>query len=72
MFKTETRIWLEHVPTLIEFLGDNWTIPILYVLFYLNSILIIHLNHSNRIRNEQVMVKIRRLVKTEQGVPVHV
>ena len=33
-----------------------------------------HFNHSNRIRNEQVMVKIQKLVETgkaEQGVPVH-
>ena len=44
------------------------------VWFYLKCILIIHLNHSNRIRNEQVMANIRNLVetgKTEQGVPVH-
>ena len=33
-----------------------------------------HFNHSNRIRNEQVMAKIQKLVETgkaEQGVPVH-
>ena len=46
-----------------------------YVWFSLNSILIGHLNHSNRIRNEQVMAKIRKLVETgkpEQVVPVQV
>ena len=37
--------------------------------FSLKASLIIHLNHSNRIRNEKVMAKIRTLVKTEQGVP---
>ena len=42
------------------------------VWFSLKSSLIIHLNHSNRIRNEQVLAKIRKLVKIEQGVPVHV
>ena len=36
----------------------------LYVWFSLKSILISHLNHSNRIRNEQVMAKIRKLVET--------
>ena len=49
-------------------------VPIDYVWFYLKSILIGHLNHSNRIRNEQIMAKIRKLVRTgkaEQGVPVH-
>ena len=40
--------------------------------FSLKSILIIHLNHSNQIRNEQFMAKIRTLVKKEQGVPVQV
>ena len=49
-------------------------VPIDYVWFSLKSILIGHLNHSNRIRNEKVMAKIRKLVrigKAEQGVPVH-
>ena len=44
-----------------------------YDLFSLKSILIGHLNHSNRIRNEQVMAKIRKLVETgkpEQVLPV--
>ena len=36
------------------------------VWFSLKSILIIHLNHLNRIRNEQVMAKIRKLVETEK------
>ena len=47
------------------------TIPISLGLVLL---LIGHLNHSNRIRNEKVMAKIQKLVetgKTEQGVPVH-
>ena len=47
----------------------------LYFWFSLKSILISYLNHSNRIRNEQVMAKIQKLVetgKTEQGVSVHV
>ena len=37
--------------------------PILHVLFSLKSILRSHLNHSNRIRNEQVMAKIRKLIE---------
>ena len=36
------------------------------VWFSLKSILISHLNHSNRIRNEQVMAKIRKLVEIEK------
>ena len=50
-------------------------IPIKYVWFSLNSILRSHLNHSNRIRNEQVMANLRKLVETEkpeQVVPVQV
>ena len=39
------------------------------VWFSLKSSLIIHLNHSKRIRNEKVMAKIRTLVQIEQGVP---
>ena len=35
-------------------------IPINYVWFSLKSILRSHLNHSNRIRNEQVMAKIQK------------
>ena len=34
-----------------------------YVLFSLKSTLISHLNHSNRIRNEQVMAKLQKLVE---------
>ena len=76
MFKNRTRNWLEHGPTLSEFLGhiesefegtyfqDFW--------FSLKSILISHLNHSNRIINERVMAKLRTLVKTEHGVPIQV
>ena len=36
------------------------------VWFSLKSLLTINLNHSHRIRNEQVMAKIRTLVKTEK------
>ena len=42
------------------------------VWFSLKSSLIRNLNHSNQIRNEHVMSKIRTLVKREQGVPVQV
>ena len=79
MFKTETKVWLEHGPTLSEFLGhlktefDDTYFPDVW--FSLKSILMSPLNHSNRIRNEQVMAIIQKLVeigKTEQGVPVHV
>ena len=59
MLKTENRIWLAHGPTLSEFLSylelefDN---IYFYVDCYsLKSVLIGHLNHSIRIRNEQVM-----------------
>ena len=45
------------------------TMSISECLVLLKSSLSIHLNHSNRIRNEKVMAKIRTLVKTEQGVP---
>ena len=50
-------------------------IPINYFLFSLKSILRSHLNHSNRIINEQVMATLRKLVETgkpEQVVPVQV
>ena len=50
-------------------------IPIKYVWFFLKSILCSHLNHSNRIRNEQVMAKLQKLVeigKPEQVVPIQV
>ena len=77
MFKAGTRIWLAHGPTLSTFLGhlgsefgDAYSLS----WFSLKSVLRSNLNHSNRIRNEQVMAKIRKLVetgKTEQGVPVH-
>ena len=36
------------------------------VWFYLKSILTRNLNHSNRIRNEQVMAKIQKLVEIEK------
>ena len=43
--------------------------PISGCLVLLEVFSISHLNHSNRIINEQVMAKIRTLVKIEQGVP---
>ena len=69
MLKNRTRNWLEHSPTLSEFLGHiesefEGTYFRMFG-FSLKSSLISNLNHSNRIRNDQVMVKIRTLVKTE-------
>ena len=52
-----------------------WKIHIKYVWFSLKSMLIGHLNHSNRIINEKVMAKIQKLVeigKPQQVVPVQV
>ena len=73
MFKAGTRIWLAHGPTLSKFLGnlrsefgDAYSLS----LFPLKSILRSHLNHSNRIRNEQVMAKIPKLVETGNRVAV--
>ena len=66
MSKAGTRIWLAHGPTLSEFLGhleqefDNYYSLILVLLEVYHS----HLNHSNRIRNEEVMAKIQKLVET--------
>ena len=77
MFKAGTRIWLAHGPTLSDSLGNlgsEFCNSYSLFLFSLKSILRSHLNHSNRIRKEQVMAKIRKLVETgkaEQGVPVH-
>ena len=54
-------------------LSQNLEILIKHVLFFLNYILSGHLNHSNRIINEQVMAKIPKLVETgkpEQVLPV--
>ena len=45
-------------------------IPIKKVLFSLKSSLRSHLNHSNRIRNEQVMAKLRKLVEIGNRVAV--
>ena len=69
MIKTEIKIWLAHGSNLSEFVShieqefDN-------VYFYIDgcpkSILISHLNHSNRIRNEQVMAFSCQLV----GLPM--
>ena len=70
MIKTDIRIWLAHGPTLSEFLShleqefDN--VNSIYGWFSLNSILIGHLNHSNRIRNEQIMTFSCQLV----GLPM--
>ena len=66
MIKTEIRIWLAHGPTLSEFL-KNLEQEFDNIYFYmdgysLKSILIGHLNHSNRIRNEQVMAFTCQLV----------
>ena len=72
MFKAGTRIWLAHGPTLSEFLGklgsefgDSYSLS-----FVPKSFLRSHLNHSNRIRNEQVMTKIPKLVETGNRVAV--
>ena len=78
MFKAGTIIWLAHGPTLSEFLGNFGSEfgDAYYLSFVpLKSILRSHLNHSNRIRNEQVMAKIPKLVEIGNRaavVPVHV
>ena len=78
MTKADAGIFLAHGPTLSEFLGhlgSEFDNSYLLILFSLKSILRSHLNHSNQIRNEEVMAKIRKLVETgkpEQVVPVHV
>ena len=67
LIKTEIRIWLAHGPNLSEFLShleqefDN-------VYFYMNgsNLIIDHLNHSNRIKSEQVMAFAFQLV----GLPM--
>ena len=59
MIKTEIRIWLTHGPTLSEFLSHFGWSSLKYILIY-------HLNHSNRIRNEQVMAFAFQLV----GLPM--
>ena len=73
MFKAGTRIWLSHGPTLSEFLGNLgsefcYSYSLSFVPF--KSSLRSHLNHSNRIRNEQVMAKIPNLVETGNRVAV--
>ena len=73
MFKAGTRIWLAHGPTLSDLLGNfrsEFGDAYSLILFPLNSILRSHLNHSNRIRNEQVMAKIPKLVETGNRVAV--
>ena len=78
MSKADAGIFLAHGPTLSEFLGhlrSEFDDSYFLILFSLNSILRSHLNHSNRIRNEEVIAKIRKLVETgkpKQVVPVHV
>ena len=66
MSNVGTRIYLAHDPTLNDFLGriepefdDDYS----YVWFSLKSIVHSHLNHSNRIRNEEVMAEIQKLVE---------
>ena len=73
MFKAGTRIWLVHGPTLSEFLGNlrsEFCDAYSLILFPLKSSLCSYLNHSNRIRNEQVMAKIQKLVETGNRVAV--
>ena len=73
MSKADAGIFLAHGPTLSEFLGhlgSEFDDPYFLILFSLKSILRSHLNHSNRIRNEEVMAKIQKLVET--GKPEHV
>ena len=67
MSKAGTRIWLAHGPTLSQFLGhlesefdDTYFLSFVLLEVYLRS----HLNHSNRIRNEEVIAKIQKLVET--------
>ena len=71
IIKTEIRIWLSHGPNLSEFLSHlEQELHNVYIYIYrwfsLKSILIGHLNHSNRIRNEQVMAFSCKLV----GLPM--
>ena len=70
MIKTEIRIWPAHGPTLSEFWihleARSSQCLFLYGWFYLKSILIGSFNHSNRIRNEQVMAFSCQLV----GLPM--
>ena len=70
MIETEIRIWLAHDPTLSDFLSyleQEFDNIYLYMDGYsLKSILIGHLNHSNRIRNEKVMAFSCQLV----GLPM--
>ena len=73
MSKAGTRIWLAHGPILSEFLGNlgsEFCDSYFKLFFPLMSSLCSHLNHSNRIRNEQVMAKIPKLVETGNRVAV--
>ena len=73
MFKAGTRIWLAHSPTLSDFLGNlgsEFGDAYSFGFVPLKSILRSHLNHSNQIRNEQVIAKIPKLVETGNRVAV--
>ena len=73
MLKTDAGIGLP-ISSLLVDCWDTWSrnleIPVTYVWFSLKSILIGHLNNSNRIRKEQVMARIRKLVETGNRVAV--
>ena len=77
MFKLKPEFGLHMAPLRVNFwatYSHNLMMSISYVWFSLKSILIGHLNHPNRIRNEQVMAKIQKLVETgnrASHVPVH-
>ena len=63
MFKLKPEFGLHMAPIQVNFwatYSHNLTMSILYGWFSLKSILIGHLNHPNRIRNEQVMAKIQK------------
>ena len=73
MSKADAGIFLAHGLTLSEFLGhlgSEFDYPYFLILFSLKSILCSHLNHSNRIRNEEVMAKLQKLVETGNRVEV--
>ena len=76
MINTDAGNGLAHSPSWSKYLGyleSEFGDTYKYVWCFLKSILRSHLNHSNRIRNEQVMAKIRKLVETgkpEQVLPV--
>ena len=66
MFKTEPEIGLNIAPLGMNFWATychNLKVPISWRFFFLKSTLTNHLKHSNRIRNDQIMVKILTLVQ---------